>query len=81
MNSILYNGKTRVENQTNTRVWEDLSLCPETSTRNVIQEFHLSTGHICTRFEEVAGLCRLGGYSDFHNLMGFTSKKVPNNIL
>jgi hypothetical protein len=21
------------------------------------------------------------GYSDFHNLMGFTSKKIPNNIL
>jgi hypothetical protein len=21
------------------------------------------------------------GYSDFHNLMGFTSKKMPNNIL
>ncbi len=24
--------------------------------------------------------CALG-YSDFHNLMGFTSKKMPNNIL
>jgi hypothetical protein len=21
------------------------------------------------------------GYSDFHNLMGFASKKMPNNIL
>ncbi len=27
----------RVENQIKTRVWEDLSLCPETSTKNVIQ--------------------------------------------
>jgi len=25
-------------------------------------------------------LCTVG-YSDFHNLMGFTSKKMPNNIL
>jgi hypothetical protein len=25
-------------------------------------------------------LCPLG-YSDFHNLTGFTSKKMPNNIL
>jgi hypothetical protein len=24
--------------------------------------------------------CRVG-YSDYHNLMGFTSKKMPNNIL
>jgi hypothetical protein len=24
---------------------------------------------------------RTVGYSDFHNLMGFTSKKMPNNIL
>ncbi len=29
--------------------------------------------------EEVT-YCTLG-YSDFHNLMGFTSKKMPNNIL
>ncbi len=25
-------------------------------------------------------VCTLG-YNDFHNLMGFTSKKMPNNIL
>ncbi len=31
----------RVENQTKTLVWEDSSLCPETSTKNAIQEFHL----------------------------------------
>jgi hypothetical protein len=24
---------------------------------------------------------RVVGYSDFHNLMGFTSKKMPNNTL
>jgi|LakMenEpi03Aug12_release.lakeMendotaPanAssembly.Ray.scaffolds.fasta_scaffold939459_1 hypothetical protein len=27
------NKKTRVENQTKTRVWEDLNLCPESSTK------------------------------------------------
>ncbi len=31
----------RVENQTKTRVWEDSSLCLETSSKNVVQEFHL----------------------------------------
>jgi hypothetical protein len=30
--------------------------------------------------EPMSTLCYLG-YSDFHNLMGFTSKKIPNNIL
>ncbi len=29
-------GKMRVENQTKTLVWEDLSLCPETSTKNML---------------------------------------------
>jgi hypothetical protein len=33
----------RVENQTINRVWEDSSLCQETSTKNAIQEFHLCT--------------------------------------
>jgi hypothetical protein len=32
----------RVENQTKIRVWEDSSLCPETSAKNTVQEFHLS---------------------------------------
>ncbi len=41
MNSILKNGKMRVENQTKTRDWEDSSLYPETSTKNAIKEFHL----------------------------------------
>ncbi len=41
MNSILYNGKMRVENQTKTKVWEDSSLCPEISTKNAFQEFRL----------------------------------------
>ncbi len=35
--------KWRVENQTNTRVWEDSSLCPETFPKNAVQEFHLWT--------------------------------------
>jgi hypothetical protein len=34
--------KMSVKNQTNIRVWEDSSLCPETSTKNAaVQEFHL----------------------------------------
>ncbi len=33
----------RVENQTNTGVWEDSSLCPETSTKNAVQECRLSS--------------------------------------
>jgi hypothetical protein len=32
----------RVENSTKTRVWEDSSSYPETSTKNAVQEFHLS---------------------------------------
>ncbi len=35
----------RVENWTKTRVWEDTSLCPETSTKKAVQEFHLRTLH------------------------------------
>jgi hypothetical protein len=35
---ILQNRKIRVENQTKTRVWEDLSLCPETLTKNAVRE-------------------------------------------
>jgi hypothetical protein len=31
----------RVENQTKTEIWEDLILCPETSTKNAVQEFYL----------------------------------------
>ncbi len=33
--------RMRVKNQTNTRVWEASSLCPETSTKNAVQELHL----------------------------------------
>ncbi len=37
----------RVENQTKTWVWEDSSLCPETSTKNAVQEFlHGSSSNI-----------------------------------
>ncbi len=43
MKSILLNGKMRVENQTKTLVWEDSILCPENSTKNDVQEFHLSS--------------------------------------
>ncbi len=32
-----YDGKMRVK----TRAWEDSSLCPEPSTKNAVQEFHL----------------------------------------
>ncbi len=31
----------RLENQTKTHVWEDSSLCLQTSTKNAVQEFHL----------------------------------------
>jgi hypothetical protein len=41
MNFILQNGKIKVENQTKPQVWEDSSLCPETSTKNTFPEFHL----------------------------------------
>ena len=37
--------KMKVENQTKTRVWEDSSLCPETLTKNVDQEFHLGLAY------------------------------------
>jgi hypothetical protein len=43
MNSILYNGKVRVENLTNYLVWEESSLCPKTSTKNAVQRI-LSQG-------------------------------------
>ncbi len=46
MNSILLNRKMRVENQTKTRLWKDLSLCPEISNKNAVQEFRFWTG-IC----------------------------------
>ncbi len=35
MDSILQNGKMRVENQTKTQIWEDFM--PETSTKNAVQ--------------------------------------------
>jgi hypothetical protein len=34
-----------------------------------------------TAGQEVSILPSTLGYSDFHNVMGFTSKKMPNNIL
>ncbi len=40
MNSVLQNRITRVEHQTKTRVWEDSSLCSETSIKTTVQEFH-----------------------------------------
>jgi hypothetical protein len=44
MKSILKKEKMRLENQTETRDWEDSSLCPETSTKNAVQEFHRRRG-------------------------------------
>jgi hypothetical protein len=35
----LWNGKLMVESQTKNRVGEDSSFCPETSTKNAVQEF------------------------------------------
>jgi hypothetical protein len=33
--------KNKIDHQTKTQVWEYLSLCPETSTQNAVQEFQL----------------------------------------
>ncbi len=41
MNNIFKERKNEGRNQTKTRVWEDLSLYPETSNKNVVQEFRL----------------------------------------
>ncbi len=39
------------------------------------------SGSVCALSDDsLKGVCWVG-YSDFHNLMGFTSKKMPNNIL
>jgi hypothetical protein len=43
MNSILQNEKMRVEIQTKTRVLEDSSLYPETSTKNAVKEYYRSS--------------------------------------
>jgi hypothetical protein len=51
MNSIL-NRKMRVENRTKIWVWQDSSLCPETSTKNAVQEFHLVPYLVCYAFKE-----------------------------
>ncbi len=40
-----------VEKQTKTRVWEDSSLCPETSTENAVEEFHLREGILQQHFQ------------------------------
>ncbi len=42
---IAFCRKMRVKNRTKSRVWQDSSLCQETSTKNSVQEFHLC---ICT---------------------------------
>ncbi len=68
-NSILQNGKMRVENQTKTRVWEDMSWCPETSTKNAVQEFHLRTVKIEFIFEKYriqGNLCTVWWASSSH---------------
>ncbi len=41
MNSILCRTENRGENKTKTGVREDPILCPENSTKNAVQEFHL----------------------------------------
>jgi hypothetical protein len=56
MNSILWNGKMRVENQTKTRVWEDSILCPETATKNAVQGFHLWSSTIFPNKVSINGI-------------------------
>jgi hypothetical protein len=46
--------ESQVENQTKTQVWEDSGLCPETSTKNVVQEFHLCAPSIYLIIIEMA---------------------------
>jgi hypothetical protein len=42
--SNLYNVKRKVENQTTTRGREDSSLCPENSSKIIVQEFYIWKG-------------------------------------
>jgi hypothetical protein len=50
----LLNGKMREANQTKIRVWEDSTLCPETSTKNAVHEFHLWIRNIDSNYKCVA---------------------------
>ncbi len=77
----------RVENQIKSRVWQDSSLCPETSIENAVQEFHLWFC-FCTGWLKLEGksrgtvyiLCVLG-YNDFNNLVMQTLWWLPIKIL
>jgi len=55
-NSILLYGKIIVENQTKTRVWEDPSLCLETSTK----KYHLWIPYLDSQEKEVQTWVRIG---------------------
>ncbi len=59
------------------RAGEDTQLAEEEVQRAQKNDRNLSPA--ARRSESRRG-CTIG-YSDFHNLMGFTSKKMPNNIL
>ncbi len=52
----------RVENQTKTQVWEDSSLCPETSTKDAVQEIHLRVRNLKRRFISPEGSVQKGNY-------------------
>ncbi len=58
-------GKMWVENQTKTPVWEDSSLCPETSTLNALQEFHVGEYAALKFGTEVADIRRYSKFADF----------------
>jgi hypothetical protein len=59
----------RVENQTNTRVWKDWNLCPETSTKKALLKFYLRThnlfdfGDLCVCMWQMIVGGGGGGYS------------------
>jgi hypothetical protein len=59
----------RVENQLRTRVLEDSRLCPESSTKYAVQEFHLRLTFVHPVDSLVVGLAGLSAhYGDLHIL-------------
>ncbi len=72
MNIILDKRNVMVENQTKPRVWEDSSLCPEISTKNAVQEFHLCM-LACIYVRSVA-------FGKFKYRNGMTMSKIGQKI-
>ncbi len=73
------------------KVEQDQLLLDNVSGRIILNQLASGTGKAVSKMVLIINMyhvettrrshqCRIG-YSDFHNLMGFTSKKMPNNIL